>query len=242
MTRLVLNRALHPVGIAAGLLAAALFALPARAAGGTPPIGLITMSGQGRAAAVPDEAQLSAGVVSEAKAAATALGDNNHKMRAVFAALKALGIKARNIQTSGFSVSPQYPAYNSKQPRHIIGYRVANTVRVKLDDMKKLGAALDALVSAGANQINNVGFAIADPKPLQAKAREEAVTDATEKAKAYARAAGVTLGPVQSIDERGGSGPRPVAMMALRKSDDAVPVAAGEETVSAQVTIAWQIR
>lgn len=242
MTRLILNRALHPVGIAAGLLAAALFALPARAAGDNPPMRLITMSGQGQAAAVPNEAQLSAGVVSEATTAAAALSDNSAKMRTVFAALKQLGIKDRNIQTSDFSVSPQYPAYNSKEPRHITGYRVANTVRVKLDDMKKLGAALDALVGAGANQIDNVGFAIADPKPLLAKAREDAVKDATEKAQAYARAAGVTLGPIQSIDEREGGGPRPIAMMALRKSAEAVPVAAGEETVSAQVTIAWQIR
>lgn len=242
MTRLILTRAFHPVGIAASLLAAALFALPARAAGDTPPMRLITMGGQGEASAVPDEAQLSAGVVSEAKTAATALSDNSRKMHAVFAALKTLGIKGRNIRTSGFSVTPQYPPYNSNEPRHIIGYRVANTVNIKLDDMKELGATLDALVSAGANQINNVGFSIADPKPLLAKAREEAVKDATGKAQAYARAAGVTLGPIQSIDESG-SGPRPVNMlMAAKSSAQAVPIAAGEQSVSAQVTIVWQIR
>ena len=67
----------------------------------------------------------------------------------------------------------------------------------------KLGAALDALVAAGANQMNGVNFAIQDTAPLLAEARAEAVADAKAKAETYAKAAGVSLGPILSISENG---------------------------------------
>lgn len=226
------------------LLVAGALALPAPALAQSdaPPPRLLTITGSGEVSAVPDEARLSAGVVSQAKTAAAALADNSRSMNAVFAAIRKLGVPDKDMQTSGYSVSPQYPPYNSKEERHIIGYQVSNTVTVKLANMKKLGSALDALVRAGANQVNSVSFSISDPKPLLAKARAEAVKDAREQAETYARAAGVTLGPIQTIREPGSEGPQPVRVMAMRGSGEAVPVAAGEQTVSASVTISWQIR
>lgn len=236
-----MRRHIRRPGLAAlAFLAAALAALPAQAG---PAPRLITMSGTGEVRAAPDQAELSAGVVSEARTAAAALADNSANMNAVFAALKTLGVPAKNIRTSGFSVTPQYPPYNSKEERHIIGYQVSNTVTVKLDDQKKLGPALDALVAAGANQIFSVGFSISDPKPLLLKAREEAVKDARLKAETYARAAGVSLGPVQSIGESGAEPPRPMVMVtAMRAAAAPTPVAAGEQTVRATVTVTWQIQ
>jgi uncharacterized protein YggE len=245
MTRLILNRVLHPVGIAAGILAAALLALPAHAANDAQPQRLITMTGQGEARAIPDQAQLWAGVVSEGKTAAAALSDNSAKMNAVFAALRDQGIADKDIQTSGFSVSPQYTPYNAKEPRHITGYRVSNRVHVIVSDVKAVGRTLDTLVRAGANQINSVSFSIAHPKRLSTKARKEAVKDATEKAKTFAHEAGVRLGPVQSITQAAGNsgGPRPMMATALvRREAKATPTAPGEQSVTARVTITWQIR
>lgn len=232
-----------PIPFAVLLLAGSL-AQPAAALAQSdaPPPRLVTITGTGEVSAVPDQARLSAGVVSQAKTAAAALADNSAKMNAVFAAIRKMGVPDKDIRTSGFSVSPQYPPYNSKEERHITGYQVSNTVTVKLADMKKLGPALDALVGAGANQVHSVSFSISHPEPLLAKAREEAVKNAREKAETYARAAGVRLGPIQTIGETGAAPPQPVRMMAMKASAEAVPVAAGEQTVSASVTISWQIR
>ncbi len=105
----------------------------------------------------------------------------------------------RAIQTSNFSVQPQYAQNAGNGPERITGYQVSNQVDVTLDDTKKLGPALDALVGAGANQINSVGFDIADPAALQTAAREAAAADALKRAQTYAHAAGVTVGPVLSI-------------------------------------------
>src|ERR1700712_4458187 len=68
----------------------------------------ITVSGMGAATATPDQAQLSAGVATGGATADAALAQNARKMTAVFDALKRIGVPERAIQTSNFSVEPQY--------------------------------------------------------------------------------------------------------------------------------------
>jgi hypothetical protein len=205
---------------------------------------LLTVTGEGDVKAKPDRATLSAGVLTEAKTAAAALAANNGAMNAVFGALKRLGIPDRSIQTSEISVQPQYPN-DSRLPRRITGYQVSNTVTVTVDDLGRLGPVLDALVSSGANSLGDIAFGLRDPKPLEAQAGAAAVHDAMQKADAMARAAGVNLGPIVSIGEGAVSEPVPLgrrmpALMAMNGGP--TPVAAGVETISATVTISWEIR
>ncbi len=203
----------------------------------------LTVTGEGEARAVPDQAQLSAGVVTAARTAAAALAANTKAMNGVFATLKKAGVPDKSVQTSNFSVSPQYPNDNS-DTRRIVGYQVSNTVNVTLDDLKQLGPALDALVASGANNIGDISFAIRNPGPLAMQARAAAVRDATARAQAYAKAAGLSLGPILSVQEGEYSPPRPMmrAMAMAAPPSLPVPVAAGEQTVSASVTIVWEIR
>lgn len=205
----------------------------------------ISVSGQGEVSGKPDQARLSAGVVTQATAAAAALTANTTAMNRVFAALKTLGIPDNKIQTSNFSVQPQYPPYrpDTAEPRNIVGYQVSNQVSVTVDDLAKLGPALDALVKSGANQLGGVSFAIADPKPLAERARAAAVGDAAAKARTLAGAAGVALGPLLSIQE--GTSFRPGPVFALRAEAAAPappPVAVGEASVTVNVTMTYAIQ
>ena len=221
------------------LVAFAILAGPALA---DPVSRTIAMSGQGEIRAVPDTVTLSAGVTIQAATAAAALAADSSHMQAVMAALKKQGVADKNIQTSQFSVSPQY-ANNDGQPPRLTGYQVTNEVSVRLDDVTKLGATLDALVTAGANQMNGISFSIADTTALLAQARRQAVADALAKAQTYAKAAGVTLGAIQSIGENDNGGPRPLyAAAPMAMAARAVPVAMGEERVTANVSIVWQIQ
>jgi len=223
-------------------LAVVLFA-PGASAQTNPEPRLLTVTGEGEVKAKPDQATLSAGVVTEGKTAAAALAANSRAMNAVFDTLKRLGIPERSIQTSEISVQPQYPN-DARVPRRITGYQVSNTVSVTVDDLDRLGPALDALVSSGANSLGDIGFGLRDPKPLEAQARAAAVRDAARKAETMARAAGVSLGPIISITEGVGTEPVPLGrrMPALMAMKEATPVAAGEETISANVTVSWDIR
>jgi uncharacterized protein YggE len=206
----------------------------------------ITVTGEGEVRGVPDQAQLSAGVTTVAVTANAALAENARKMTSVFAALSRIGVPQREMKTSNFSVSPQYPPYNQNNagPQKIVGYQVSNQVDVTLDDVKTLGPALDALVAAGANQINAISFSIRDPQPLLAAAREQAVADAIGRAQTYAKAAGVTLGPILTIQEGGADVPRPVffAAKVMAGAPPPTPTAAGEQSVTANVSIVFEIK
>lgn len=230
-------------GVAAGLMLTVLVSPAALAASDTSRV--ISVSGQGEVQVTPDEATLSAGVVTTASTAAAALADNARSMNAVFDALRHAGVAEKSMQTSGFNVSPQYATEkDGTQTPNITGYQVSNTVNVTLDDLSKVGPTLDALVASGANSIGGVSFDIKNPKAAMAQARTLAVSDAVDRAQTLAKAAGVTLGPILSINDGGNNDvePRPMYRMVSVTAARATPIAAGEQNVAANVSITWEIR
>jgi uncharacterized protein YggE len=166
-------------------------------------------------------------------------------MEKLLAALKAVPIEDRDIQTSNFTVSPRYDyGENNAQPPRITEYDVSNSVTVSVRNLAKLGTVLDAMVSEGSNQINGVMFTIAEPQPLEDDARKRAVADAERKAKVYAEAAGITLGPLMSLSEAGGYRP-PVPIFAKEmraQAAESVPIAEGEQTISIDTQLTWELK
>jgi len=229
--------ALVPFALIAGL------ALPAYA-------GSITIEGRGEVTAVPDMAQINSGVTTQGTTAREALDANSAAMAELIAELKATGIEARDIQTSGFTVAPNYvytderDANGYTQPPKINGYQVSNTVTVTVRALDKLGAILDKSVTIGANTVNGVTFGVADPSALYDDARKAAFADAREKAELYATAAGATLQDIESISEaQGFNAPQPVAMYSMRAEAAAadVPVEGGELAFSINVSVQWDL-
>jgi uncharacterized protein YggE len=201
----------------------------------------ITMTGHGEIKAIPDIAIVNAGVTTNAPTAAAALAANSARMNQVFAALKKLGVPDRDIQTAGLSMSPQYTNGDNNNPRRLTGYQVNNELSVRLEDVTKVGSTLDTLIGAGANQMNSIGFDIANPAPLLEKARTQAIADARARAQTYAQAAGVTLGSIASISEGSGETPRPMFRVEqVMVTGSRMSVAAGEQSVTADVTVVWE--
>ncbi len=211
---------------------------------------LMSLTGEGEVTAAPDMAVLSIGVVSEDRTARQALFANTRAMTALVDAMKQAGVEPKDLQTSGFNVTPKYsrPRRTQSGPQpapEIVGYTVRNTLSIRIRDLKSAGEILDQAVSLGSNAISGLTFTVAEPKPLQNAARKAAIADALEKAKLYADGAGITLGPIQSITEAGGGRPpRPMAMARAQAEvafDSAVPIEAGELTYRAQVNVVWEI-
>lgn len=231
--------------LAALLLAPSLAstALPAAAQERDAPRGL-TIAGTGEVSATPDLAVVHVGVVSPAATARAALDANNKAMEAILAAVKDQGVPARDVQTSQFNVQPRYrhDPENQRPPR-LDGYEVSNQVAVTVRDLDRLGAVLDAAVSVGSNQIHSIAFAIDDPEPQRDEARRLAVEDAVRKARVYAEAAGIRLGPIRSILEPSrATPPRPVYQRMEMAADAAVPIAEGEQAIEVEVIVTWDIR
>jgi uncharacterized protein YggE len=233
------------------LLGVACFALPAFAQNvPRDDRALLTVNGQGTVSATPDQVIINAGVVTSAKTAREALGQNSQTMTSVFAALKKSGVPDKAIRTTNLNLSPQYaPAGNGMMSmpfdRPIIGYRVSNTVNVTLDDVGHAGAILDALVAAGANQANGMSYVFKNDQGLLTQAREAAVRTAIEHAKTYAVAAGVILGPIHAISDTNTFSPVYPAMAAMSSNVAqplTAPIGVGEQILRANVVVSWEIK
>jgi len=216
------------------LVAATIFALPVYANDS----GRIIMTGTASVSAAPDEAIVTAGVMTKADSARAALSANSKRMSQVFAALKDIDVEDRDISTSSFNISPNWEHGPSGSQQR--GYQVSNQVTVRLRDVTFVGAALDTLVRAGANQAGGVRFLVKNQDELLDGARRDAVGKAKARAVLYAEAAGVKLGKIIEITEGGTAMPQP--MFAGRAASmEAAPIAAGEQDLSVSVTITWGI-
>ncbi|MEO0999725.1 MAG: SIMPL domain-containing protein [Pseudomonadota bacterium] len=225
-------------------LAVALLAMvplaPAALAQDLPPHMVVT--GVGEVSAAPDMALVTVAVETEDRAAAEALRENSTEMAKLFEVVEAAGIAPADRQTRGLSLQTLYDNTDRSRPR-IVGYRVRNTLSLRVRDLESLGGLLDTLVETGANRVEGIRFAFQDDAALIDAARRAAVADARAKATLYAEAAGVALGPILRISEAGAARPQPVMMerAALAAAPMDVPVAGGELTLSAQVTIIFGI-
>jgi hypothetical protein len=208
----------------------------------------ITVTGKGEVSAVPDTAWVTSGVNTQAKTAAEALNKNTNLMKKVIEVFKDTDIKDKNIQTSGFNVHPIYDYSKDSRPPKLIGYRVSNSVTVKITDINKLGELLDKLVSSGSNQISGIRFGFDDNKTLLDEARKGAIANTRKKAQLYAQAAGVDVGDVVSINELGTKLPRPIYRRTemdqakMMASSGSVPVMSGEQNISASVTVVYELK
>lgn len=202
----------------------------------------IAMTGHGEVRMAPDRAVVSAGVQSTAETAQAAVAANSEAMNRIFAKLKEAGIADKLVQTSNFTVQPRYDYGNNTQPK-LVGYDVINMVSVTVEDLTKIGGLLDALVAAGSNQINGISFFVSRPEKALDEARKLAVQDARRKAGVYTSAAAVALGDVLSISE-GVNYPPPMPMVAGMEAKTAAdtPIATGEQALTVDVNIVWEIK
>lgn len=225
------------------LLATLLIAAPLAVSNAAESQRTISVQGSGVAYGKPDIATASAGIESRGNTPEDALAANTKAMTAIMAAIKRHGIAERDIETSQFSVNPVYAQQPGPRGTMTIeGYQVTNQVTVRVRDMDKLGGLLSSLVSAGANRLNGVSFDIAESAKLQDEARKAAMADAKKRADLFAAAAGVTVKRVLSISEGGNfAPPQPMAMRAMKAGADSVPVAGGEQSVSANVSVVYEI-
>ena len=213
--------------------------------------GSMQITGHGEIMAAPDTAYVTSGVTSQGTTAREALDANTTDMTALIAALKDAGIKSEDIQTSGFSVSPNYVYSDSRDangyqlPPKIVGYTVTNGVTIHVRDLAGLGAVLDKSVTVGANTISGITFAVDDPAELYNEARKAAFADAKSKAELYADAAGVELGALALISEQlNATPPQPYmfkAEAAMADRSAPVPVEAGSLTFSIDVNVNWDL-
>jgi uncharacterized protein YggE len=200
----------------------------------------LSLTAHGETDATPDEAVLSLGVQSRAAGAADAMAQNASQMSAVVAALRRVGIADRDIATTNLSLSAQY-SYPQGQPQVLDGYVAGNEVTITVRDIARVGAVIDAVSAAGANQINGISFGLKDPAAAEDAARLAAVKALAAKAALYAGASGYHVARLVSLNEDQGGAPGPVRPMMMMAKADATPISPGELTVRVDVTGVYEL-
>jgi len=205
---------------------------------------VLDLSAEGKATRTADLATIRAGVVTQAASAGAALADNAGRMNRVVAALKRAGIAPRDVATADVSLSPQY-RYTDGQPPVITGYQATNAVSVKFRDVAKAGPILDALVAQGANQIDGPNLSVAEPDAALDEARADALKRAQARANLYAKAAGMRVARIVSINETGqdaGSPSQPVFYARAMAADTRTAIQPGEKAISVTLAVRFLLQ
>jgi uncharacterized protein YggE len=203
----------------------------------------ITVSGHGSVDVTPDIAHLEMGVQATAPASQEALDQVAAKSETLVESLKALGIAARDIQTSGLNLWPQY----DNDGQQITGYQGSVSVSITARDIDELGTVIDGVSAlVGDNlTLGGIWFDYDDPESVLADARTAAIANARERAAQYAAAAGADVGEIVRISETVAGGPVPLEAEFSRASagDVAADVAIepGRQELSVDVSVVFEM-
>jgi uncharacterized protein YggE len=206
---------------------------------------VIAVSGLGKVAGTPDTLLLQLRVESRGADVTAALNAANSAVTKMVAALKAKGVAARDIKTSGLSVQPDYRY--EKETQRLIGYIASQSMSVKLHDLNKAGAAVSAATEAGGNsvRIDGASLDLDSDSDLVVAARASAFAEAKAKAEQYAKLAGRGLRPVSSVTESVSNPPVPTPYNMSAAATDAklaaVPIQPGSQQVEVRVEVVWAL-
>jgi uncharacterized protein YggE len=212
-----------------------------------------SVTAEGKALAIPDVAEFSFSVITEGgKDIAKLQAENTAKMNAAIDFVKSNGVDKKDIKTASYNLEPRYQYFSCPRdtsgpcpPPEILGYKITQTVLVKVRDFGKIGDIFSGVVKNGANSVSSLNFKVDDPTLVQDEARKEAIGKAKEKAKAVAKAGGFRLGQLLSIEENFTPVPYYAKGLAFSRGEaevlSAPVIEPGSEEIRVTVTLRYEI-
>ncbi|HVX17283.1 MAG TPA: SIMPL domain-containing protein [Acidimicrobiales bacterium] len=245
----IVTAALIVMGAAAGCSSSGSSGASAAGAGGScgASASKMTLHGSGQAQATPDLLTVVVSVDVTGATAKAALADNNARTTKLHQTFTFGGVAAKDVQTSGLTIEPQY-AYPAGKPPRLTGYHVTDTVTAKLRNLDKAGVLIDAVADAAGDaiRISSLTFSMEDPSGLHDLARANAVRSVVGQATATAKAAGQRLGRICSIRDDQVNTMSNGQFDALRAAPSsgaasAVPLAPGSVEADSNVTVVYAL-
>ena len=208
----------------------------------------ITVSGEGKVYITPDIATVDISVENEGMDVPAIIKKNTEKMNDIIADIKGLGIDEKDIKTINYNLVPQYN-WTEQEGRIFIGYKITNTILVKIRAFEKIGDVLSKATERGANSIGDISFTIEDPEKVTQEARDKAIAQAKTKAETIAKSSGLKL--VKLLDVQEGYYPYYYNAMYEKSAEGlggageiapAPQIQPGQQEVSTTVTLTYRVR
>ncbi|MFY9782821.1 MAG: SIMPL domain-containing protein [Acidimicrobiales bacterium] len=201
----------------------------------------ISVTGSGTVSGAPNTMSFQIGVQTVAANAASALSENNAKMRALEASLQRNGVTKKNMQTTGLNVYQ-----NTNNSGAVTGYTVQDNINVTLHHLQRAGAVLDAAANTVGNdiQLSGVTFSISNQSSLLAKARAAAMRNAHTEAAQIAKGGATTVGQIVRVTDEENTGSTDIVFpfaTAMAKAARSVPIESGSQTVNVQVEVVYSL-
>lgn len=212
---------------------------------GSPRPATIQVTGQAKVSAIPDRVYIDVGVTTQAPKSEIAAAQNASRLSAVTAAIKRAAGPGAQLTTAEYSVSPNYHYPRDGGTPAIVGYTVSNVVRIRMDDLRKIGQVIDAATQAGSNNVQGIRFALRDEEAPRGEALRKAAMDARQDAESLAGALGLRIVRVLSLSEQAPAVvpiyPQTRQFAAKAAAAPATPVEAGTIEVNATVNLTVEV-
>lgn len=209
-----------------------------------PVVRTISVDAEEKATIVPDIAQLTFAIVVEGKDPKKLQEESSTKITKAIESVKLNGVKAVDIKTDQYNLSPKYVYDEKNKESFIQGYTLTQGASVKIRDLEKIADILSGLTNAGMNQINGPLFIVDDPEIHLSAARAKAFEKAREKAEAMARQNKVSIGRVVSFAEYRDGGV--IYARALEGGDIGGPIAPpiepGTEELAVHISVTYELK
>lgn len=164
----------------------------------------LVVSGYAEQKTEPDMLTLNVAVSALDKQGLKAKQQVDTKVAAFFSQLEGLGIKRSDVEAGNLMVSPEYQ-YGENNKTVLLGYRAQRQLAVKLYQLDKLSPLMDTALKAGLESVSQIEYGLKSPQVIKEQARLNAVEDAKTKAESLAKAFGMKLGKVYSVEYRNAS-------------------------------------
>jgi uncharacterized protein YggE len=199
----------------------------------------ISVSGEGKIKAIPDQVFISIAVETKGTNATDVKKQNDATIEKVLQFITKFKVPKSDVQTKSISLNPQYDYEKKKR-----NYNATQTIEILLKTITQYDGLMEGLVDAGINRINGVEFKTSKLIEYQSEARKLAMKEAKLKAEDYVFVLGQKVGKAITItDNTQNFYPQPMYAMKTMAMDQEVAtretLAIGEINITATVNVSF---
>ena len=199
----------------------------------------ISVSGEGKIKAIPDQVFISIAVETKGTNATDVKKQNDATIEKALQFITKFKVPKSDVQTKSISLNPQYDYEKKKR-----NYNATQTIEILLKTITQYDGLMEGLVDAGINRINGVEFKTSKLIEYQSEARKLAMKEAKLKAEDYVFVLGQKVGKAITItDNTQNFYPQPMYAMKTMAMDQEVAtretLAIGEINITAKVNVSF---
>ena len=211
----------------------------------------IRVTGKGKISVKPDTIRLNIEAEGTYKEYILSVKKSTEHTNLLRDTMSKAGLDPKNLKTVHFGIDTDYERYRDKNgdyQRRFIGYTYTHNLYIQFpNDNEQLGKVLYQLANNEVNVEFSIRHTVKDVDDVKNELLGKAVEDSKTKAEVLAKAAGVSLGEIKTIDYSWGeieiySKPMDGMRLAAPIEEYDIDIEADDIDVEDTVSIVWEIK